>query len=97
MLGKSLRARVNLRRTTTQRWSEMKPGFHQIGTTRAHVDPRHGVVDSDCRVHGIANLFVAGSSVFPTAGRVNPTLTLVALAIRLSEKIQRSLIRGGGG
>ena len=52
-------------------------------------DPRGGVVDADCRVHGIGNLFVAGSSVFPTGGYLNPTLTIIALAIRIAERIER--------
>ena len=52
-----------------------------------HVDPSQGVVDADCRVHGIANLYVAGSSVFPTAGRAGPTYTLVALALRLADHL----------
>lgn len=62
---------------------------HHIGTTRMHDDERSGVVDADCRVHGVRNLFVAGSSVFPTGGYANPTLTLVALAIRLAEHLKR--------
>ncbi|HEY7295303.1 MAG TPA: GMC family oxidoreductase [Dehalococcoidia bacterium] len=60
---------------------------HHMGTTRMHGDPRHGVVDEHCRVHGLANLFVAGSSVFPTGGYANPTLTIVALALRLAARI----------
>src|SRR5262245_43946664 len=56
-------------------------GQHHMGTTRMHVDPKRGVVDSNCRVHDIENLFIAGSSVFPTSGGVNPTLTIVALTI----------------
>ncbi len=67
------------------------PGFHHIGTTRMHDDPRQGVVDGDGRVHGVANLFVAGSSVFPTAGYANPTLTLVALALRLADHLKGKL------
>jgi choline dehydrogenase-like flavoprotein len=51
-------------------------------------DPRLGVVDPDCRVHGIGNLFVAGSSVFPTAGNHCPTLTIAALAIRLADGLK---------
>ncbi len=62
-----------------------------MGATRMHADPRHGVVDADCRVHGIENLFVAGSSVFPTGGSANPTLTVVALALRLAEHLRRVL------
>jgi choline dehydrogenase-like flavoprotein len=55
-------------------------------------DPARGVVDTQCRVHGIANLYVAGSSVFPTAaGYANPTLTIVALALRLAEHLQGQL------
>jgi choline dehydrogenase-like flavoprotein len=61
---------------------------HHIGTTRMHADSRRGVVDADCRVHGIANLYVAGSSVFPTSGAANPTLTIVALALRLAAHLQ---------
>ena len=56
-----------------------------------HADPAKGVVDADCRTHGLANVFVAGSSVFPTAGSDTPTLTIVALAIRLSRRIESDL------
>ena len=66
----------------------MHVSYHHIGTTRMATNPRHGVVDANCRVHGTANLYVAGSSVFPTAGNANPTLTIVALAIRLAEHLQ---------
>jgi choline dehydrogenase-like flavoprotein len=61
---------------------------HPIGTTRMADDPRAGVVDRNCQVHGTEGLFVAGSSTFPTAGHVNPTLTIVALAIRLAEHLK---------
>lgn len=63
-------------------------GYHHMGTTRMATDPKKGVVDENCRVHGIDNLFISGSSVFPTAGYANPTLTIVALAIRLAEHIK---------
>jgi len=66
----------------------MGPSRHHMGTTRMSADPARGVVDADCRVHGAANLFVAGSSVFPTSGLVNPTLTLTALAIRLADHLK---------
>jgi choline dehydrogenase-like flavoprotein len=56
-----------------------------------HVDPRHGVVDADGLVHGLKNLYVAGSSLFPTAGAANPTFTLVALALRLADRLKRLL------
>jgi choline dehydrogenase-like flavoprotein len=58
-----------------------------MGTTRMSLDPRHGVVDENCRVHGIQNLYLAGSSVFPTSGGINPTLTIVLLALRLANYI----------
>jgi choline dehydrogenase-like flavoprotein len=69
--------------------SELRGARHHMGTTRMHPDPRRGVVDADCRVHGIANLYVAGSSVFPTSGTANPTLTIVALALRLADHLIR--------
>lgn len=67
--------------------------YHHMGTTRMHNDPKQGVVDGNCRVHGISNLFVAGSSVFPTSGYANPTLTIVALALRLADYIKTSIIQ----
>lgn len=69
-------------------------GDHHIGTTRMSHRPKDGVVDPDLRVHGVRNLFVAGSSVFPTAGSANPTLTIVALSMRLAELLRKEL--GGG-
>ena len=64
---------------------------HFLGTTRMHENPRNGVVDSSCRVHGVPNLYIAGSSVFPTGGFANPTLTIVALALRLAAHIRSEL------
>ena len=64
---------------------------HFLGTTRMHDNPRNGVVDADCRVHEVRNLFIAGSSVFPTGGFANPTLTIVALALRLATHLQTEL------
>ncbi|NEU71537.1 GMC family oxidoreductase [Hassallia byssoidea VB512170] len=61
---------------------------HNMGTTRMHIDPKQGVVDANCQVHGISNLFIAGSSVFPTGGYANPTLTIIALAIRLADRVK---------
>ncbi|KAF0192507.1 MAG: GMC oxidoreductase [Gammaproteobacteria bacterium] len=68
-------------------------GVHHIGTTRMAADPAHGVVDRDCRVHGIANLYVGGSSVFPTAGYAHPTLSIVAMALRLADHLKQRLPR----
>ncbi|MEO0949118.1 MAG: GMC family oxidoreductase [Cyanobacteria bacterium J06641_5] len=66
-------------------------GWHFMGTTRMHDDPKQGVVDANCRVHGLANLYIAGSSVFPTVGYANPTPTIIALALRLAEHLDRQL------
>ncbi|MCW5662019.1 MAG: GMC family oxidoreductase [Burkholderiaceae bacterium] len=67
--------------------------WHHMGTTRMHDSPKLGVVDRNCRIHGVSNMFVAGSSVFPTAGANFPTFTLVALALRLSDHIVTRLRR----
>ena len=71
--------------------STMGGGWHHMGTTRMSDDPRKGVVDRNCQVHGIQNLFVAGSGCFPTAGAPNPTLTIVALTLRLSDHLRTKL------
>lgn len=73
-------------------WPEkVSGGSHHMGTTRMHDDPKQGVVDRNSRVHGVDNLFVAGSSVFPTSGAANPTLTLVALTLRLADHLKGRL------
>lgn len=72
---------------------QFSPSRHHIGTTRMHADPGKGVVDANARVHGVENLFVAGSSVFPTAGIANPTLTLLALALKLADHLEGRLRR----
>lgn len=75
-------------------WREAaEAGRHHIGATRMHADRRYGVVDPDCRVYGTDNLYVAGSSVFTTPGYANPTLTIVALALRLADRIGQTLDR----
>ena len=66
-----------------------------MGTTRMSETPASGVVDRDCRVHGVANLYVAGSSVFPTVGFSNPTLTIVALTLRLADRVKHVLSSEG--
>ncbi len=68
-------------------------GYHHIGTTRMSEHARSGVVDADCRVHGLQNLYVAGSSVFPTSGWANPTLTILALAHRLADHLELKVLR----
>lgn len=72
----------------------VRGSWHQMGTTVMHTDAGQGVVDADCRVHGIANLYVAGSSVFPSSGTANPTLTIVALALRLADHLNAGFKRG---
>jgi choline dehydrogenase-like flavoprotein len=67
----------------------LRPDEHHLGTTRMHRDPRQGVVDADCRVHGFGNLFVAGPSVFPSGGFANPVMTILALAIRLADHLKQ--------
>lgn len=61
---------------------------HPSGTTRMSDSPKQGVVDRNCKVHGVQGLYIAGSSVFPTAGHANPTLMIVALAIRLADRLK---------
>ncbi len=65
--------------------------WHHMGTTRMHDDARYGVVDRDCRVHGFSNFYIAGSSVFPTAGANFPTITITALALRLADHLVAQL------
>ena len=66
-------------------------GWHHMGTTKMHNDPKQGVVDANCKVHGLSNLFVAGSGCCTTAGAPNPTLNLVALSLRLSDHLKEEI------
>ena len=66
-------------------------GWHHIGTTRMSEDPKKGVVDANCKIHGIDNFYVAGSSCYPTGGAVNPTLTVVALSLRLANHLKEKI------
>lgn len=91
MLGRDVGAKLGGRVRTTIPSDRMPYGFggnHHIGTTRMHADPSLGVVDSDCRVHEVENLWIAGSSVFSTSGAANPTLTLIALVLRLASHLE---------
>jgi len=89
-LGKSGLGRLQLLIDENGReWpADTEGGFHHVGTTRMSDDPKTGVVDSGGRVHGIANLNVAGSSVFCTAGSGSPTMTIVALALRMAQGLK---------
>ncbi|MGB3136515.1 MAG: GMC family oxidoreductase [Nodosilinea sp.] len=64
---------------------------HHLGTTRMSASPQQGVVNENCRVHTVPNLYVASSSVFPTGGYTNPTLTILALALRLADHLKNKL------
>ena len=73
-------------------WDEMiAGGAHHMGTTRIHRNSKMGVVDENCRVHGSSNLYIAGASIFPTGGWAPPTLTIVALALRLADHLRELL------
>ncbi|MBW2421259.1 MAG: GMC family oxidoreductase [Deltaproteobacteria bacterium] len=86
--------RVKLTYDAKEPWQEIRGRCHHMGTTRMSDDPRQGVVDANCRVHGVSNLFVTGSSVFPTGGAGVATLTIVALALRLAEHLGRRFEEG---
>ncbi len=66
-------------------------GWHHIGTTRMSDNPKTGVVDANCKVHGIDNFYIAGASCYPTGGAVNPTLTCVAISLRLSDYLKKQI------
>lgn len=66
---------------------------HHLGTTRMSADAKTGVVDENCQVHGVNNLYVAGSSVFPTAGHANPTLTIAAISLRIADYLKKLTLR----
>ena len=83
------RTQIGLKGSVDAALDDMEGSFHQMGTTRMANDPRKGVVDANCRVHDVHNLFIAGSSVFPAYGHINPTLTIVALATRLADHVKQ--------
>ncbi len=91
------RARAGLGRLwiDMNRWGRLatvlEGGSHHMGTTRMSASAKDGVVDERCRLHECPELYIAGSSVFPSVGFANPTLTLVALAHRMAEDLRREL------
>jgi choline dehydrogenase-like flavoprotein len=101
LLGKEL-GRAGLGRVQLMDWlldadddnwpNILSGGWHHMGTARMHEDPKQGVVDANCKIHGLANLFVAGGAVYPTGGAVNPTLTVVAMALRLSDHLKNKVL-----
>lgn len=85
-------SRIGKLEVEPEEWEKLKKPmwtWHHMGTTRMHDDSRQGVVDANCKVYGLNNLFITGSSVFPTAGNDTPTLTIVALAHRLADYLLR--------
>lgn len=91
-LGEVVYSDEGLRQFLRQQICEFNSSAHHIGTTRMSDDPRTGVVDRNSRVYGLTNLHVAGSSVFPTGGHANPTLTIVAHTLMLAEHLKTVLI-----
>lgn len=89
LLLQSNRGRVRINNDAL--YHGVRGGGHVMGTTRMGSSASSSVVDPECRVHGYDNLFVAGSSVFPSGGSAHPTLTIVALALRLAETLRRRL------
>jgi choline dehydrogenase-like flavoprotein len=77
-----------------QKFEEPRWVWHHMGTTRMSADPKEGVVDANCKVHGMNNLYIAGSSVFPTSSTDMPTLTLIALAHRLADHLRLQSQKG---
>lgn len=87
--AKSGIGRFELEKNFDQPYGNLSTAWHHMGTTRINESPTKGVVDRDLKVHGLSNLYIAGSSVFPTGGRSNPTLTLVALSVRLADQLKK--------
>jgi choline dehydrogenase-like flavoprotein len=87
-LGSTFRGRAQLLVDADQPWPNAVGSNHHLGTTRMHEDPKRGVVDADCKVHGVSNLYVGGSSVFTTGGASNPTFSLLSLAVRLADHLK---------
>ena len=86
------RTRIKLDLSNGQPWpKEMLGSCHHMGTARMATTPDKGVVNADSRVHSVDNLYIAGSAVFPTSGYANPTLTIVALALRLADHLKGRL------
>lgn len=92
-LGSAFRGRVRLLTSAEDPWPNATGSNHHLGTTRMHEDPKLGVVDTDCRVHGVSNLWIGGSSVFTTSGASNPTFSLLALTVRLADHLKGVLTR----
>jgi choline dehydrogenase-like flavoprotein len=79
---------IHLKKETRSACHGCNWSWHHMGTTRMDPDPKQGVVDANHKIHGLANVHVAGWAVFPTAGAANPTLTLLAMTLRLSDRLK---------
>lgn len=90
-VGEFIYEEAELRAKLEDEARKFNSNAHHIGTTRMSEDPARGVVDPQCRVHGVENFYLAGSSVFPTSSHANPTLTLVAVALRLADHLKAEL------
>ena len=89
------RVRIDINEESAWPWQGGgEPGLHHMGTTRMAQSPSEGVVDANCKVHGIDNLWIAGSSVFPTYGTSNPTLTILAMTLRLADHLLSNNSKG---
>lgn len=88
-LGTFERSQLRLLEDSPEWHREAHDSFHHMGATRMNDNPRLGVVDSDCRVHGVTNLYIGSSSVFPTGGRTSPTLTIIALSLRIADRLKQ--------
>jgi len=87
-VGMNRIGRVNTSYQSGEHKTKVGFGSHHMGTTRMSANPSDGVVDKDCKVHGVDNLYIAGSSVFATSSYANPTFTIVALALRLAKHLK---------
>jgi choline dehydrogenase-like flavoprotein len=92
-LGRQQLARVKRVALNSQDWPEkaILGGAHHLGTTRMSSSPASGVVDENCKVFGLQNFYIAGSSVFPSGGYANPTLTIISMAYRLADHLSKKL------
>jgi choline dehydrogenase-like flavoprotein len=88
IFGEAGTGRIELEDHFDQRYWDASTSWHQMGTMRMAETATDGVVDANCRVHGTRNVFVAGGAVMPSCGRANPTLTIVALSIRLADHLK---------
>jgi len=90
-LGNIGRMKINFEPGETEWMSSVGWQFHHLGGTRMSDGPEDGVVDKNCKMHSVDNLFIAGSSIFPTGGQANPTMNIVAFALRLADHLKKEL------